>query len=130
MSSNADEQRVLDMWAAMSDEAQKSLGVVRLEGDELSVMRACASVALRLLKPKTVTWMAVDDWHAIYVDGQLIGEQGHSLSPWTWMDVLRYLGCEVEDLRYSDIAERCAEEEGRFPDEWPPNSPSPKMQRS
>lgn len=67
-----------------------------------------------------VTWVSVDDWTAIYVDGVLIGEQGHSLSPWTWMDVLRSVGAEVEDLRYSDEAERLAEEMGRFPDTWPP----------
>lgn len=68
-------------------------------------------------RPK-VTWVAVDDWNAIYVDGVLIGEQSHSLSPWTWMDVLRSLGAEVEDLRYSEVAEQLAEV-GRFPDTWP-----------
>lgn len=67
-----------------------------------------------------VTWLAVDDWNAIYVDGNLIGEQGHSLSPWTWMDVLRALGAEVEDLRYSEIAEKIAEEPAIFPYTWPP----------
>lgn len=126
MSSNADEKRVTDMWAAMVDQCAKSMGR-RPEDDEMIVLRACADVALR--RP-TVTWVAVDDWNAVYVAGRLIGEQGHSLSPWTWMDVLRALGAEVEDLRVSDVAERCAEEEGRFPDEWPPNSPSPMTQRS
>ena len=66
----------------------------------------------------TVTWLAVDDWQAIYIDGELVGEQGHSLSPWTWMDLLRLLGCEVEDLRYSELAERLAEDLGRFPEKW------------
>lgn len=70
-----------------------------------------------------VTWLAVDDWHAVYVDGVLIGEQGHSLSPWTWIDVLEALGAAVEDLRYSDIAERWAEEQGRFPSSWPAEVP-------
>lgn len=70
---------------------------------------------------RKVTWLAVDDWTAIYVDGQLIGEQGHSLSPWTWIEVLQELGAEVEDLRYEDIAEEIAEEMGRFPETWPPN---------
>jgi hypothetical protein len=65
-----------------------------------------------------VTWVCVDDWHAIYVDGQLIGEQGHSLSPWTWIEVLVSLGVEVEDLRYEDISERVIENAGRFPEVW------------
>lgn len=69
---------------------------------------------------RKVTWLGVDDWTAIYVDGQLIGEQGHSLSPWTWIEVLEALGAEVEDLRYEDIAEHIAEEMGRFPETWPP----------
>ena len=68
----------------------------------------------------SVTWVAVDDWNAIYVDGALVGEQTHSLSPWTWIEVLKALGAEVEDLRYSDVAERLAEEMGRFPETWPP----------
>lgn len=68
-----------------------------------------------------VTWLAVDDWTAIYVDGELIGEQGHSLSPWTLIEVFEKLGAEVEDLRYEDIAEEIAEEMGRFPESWPPN---------
>lgn len=67
---------------------------------------------------KKVTWVGVDDWTAIYVDGELIGEQGHSLSPWTLMDVFRELGAEVEDLRYEPIAEEIAEEMGRFPERW------------
>ena len=67
-----------------------------------------------------VTWVSVDDWNAVYVDGALVGEQNHSISPWTWMDVLRALGAEVEDLRYSPEAERLAEDMGRFPDVWPP----------
>lgn len=71
------------------------------------------------MSTKTVTWLAVDDWHAIYVDGELIGEQGHSLSPWTWIDVLMALGVVVEDLRYSDEAENLAKELGRFPESWP-----------
>lgn len=62
-----------------------------------------------------VTWLAVDDWNAIYVDGVLMGEQNHSLSPWTIMDVFRALGAEVEDLRYSDVAEQFIELEGTFP---------------
>lgn len=70
--------------------------------------------------PPKVVWVAVDDWHAIYVNGELIGEQDHSLSPWTWLDVLRVLGVEVEDLRYSDLAEQLAEEMGGFPASWPP----------
>lgn len=69
-----------------------------------------------------VTWVAVDDWNALYVDGVLVGGQGHDVSPWAWMDVLRALGAEVEDLRYSDIAERLAAEEGEFPATWPPSS--------
>jgi len=67
-----------------------------------------------------VTWVSVDDWNAIYVDGKLIEEQNHSLSPWTFMDVFRELGAEVEDLRYSEIAEELAEKHGRFPTTWPP----------
>ncbi len=67
-----------------------------------------------------VTWLAVDDWNAIYVDGVLIGEQSHSLSPWTWIEVLEALGAEVDDLRYEPIAEELAEELGRFPEAWPP----------
>jgi hypothetical protein len=67
-----------------------------------------------------VTWISVDDWEAIYVDGQLVGEQGHSLGPWTTMDVFRALGAEVEDLRYSDVAEELADKHGRFPETWPP----------
>lgn len=66
-----------------------------------------------------VTWIAVDDWHALYVNGTLVGEQGHSLSPWTWKDAITALGVEVEDLRYSDKAEEIIEELGRFPDTWP-----------
>ena len=69
-----------------------------------------------------VTWVSVDDWDAIYVDGQLVGEQGHSLSPWTIMDVFRTLGAEVEDLRYSEIGEELAENYGEFPDTWPPET--------
>lgn len=65
-----------------------------------------------------VTWVCVDDWNAIYVDGQLIGEQGHSLSPWTWIEVLQALGAEVEDLRYEDISEQVIEDKGRFPEVW------------
>lgn len=67
-----------------------------------------------------VTWVSVDDWNAIYVDGALVGEQGHSVSPWTWEAVLQSLGAEFENLRYSEIAERLADEKGRFPDTWPP----------
>lgn len=63
-----------------------------------------------------VTWLAVDDWFALYVDGKLVGEQGHSPSPWTLMDVFKALGAEVEDLRYSDTADAYIEELGRFPD--------------
>ena len=66
-----------------------------------------------------VTWLAVDDWAAIYVNGKLIGEKGHSLSPWTLIEVFEALGAEVEDLRYSDVAETIAEEIGDFPNEWP-----------
>lgn len=65
-----------------------------------------------------VTWVCVDDWHAIYVDGQIIGEQGHSLPPWTLIDVFEALGAEVEDLRYDDIAEEVIEDHGRFPEVW------------
>lgn len=65
-----------------------------------------------------VTWLAVDDWHAIYVDGVLVGEQGHSLSPWTWIEVFNALGVEVEDLRYPEVAEQLAEDLGRFPESW------------
>lgn len=68
----------------------------------------------------TVTWLAVDDWNAIYVNGVLIGEQGHSLSPWTWIEVLKALGAVVEDLRYEGIAENLAEDFERFPESWPP----------
>lgn len=71
-------------------------------------------------KPATVTWVAVDDWNALYVNGALVGEQGHSLSPSTWEDALRAVGAQVEDLRYSEIAEELAEKLGRFPDTWPP----------
>lgn len=67
-----------------------------------------------------VTWVAVDDWNAIYVDGVQVGEQNHSVSPWTWMDVLRAVGVEVEDLRYSEAAEQLAEQTGGFPATWPP----------
>lgn len=67
-----------------------------------------------------VTWVSVDDWNAIYVDGTLIGEQGHSLSPWTWIEVLQALGADVTDLRHSDIAEQVIEAHGRFPATWPP----------
>lgn len=74
---------------------------------------------------RKVTWLCVDDWHAIYVDGQLVGEQGHSLSPWTWLDVLRALGADVEDLRYSDVAETLAEELGRFPEQFDGTSAVP-----
>lgn len=70
-----------------------------------------------------VTWLAVDDWTAIYVDGKLIGEQTHSLSPWTLMDVFRALGAEVEDLRYEPESEEFIEDWGRFPEEWPPSDP-------
>lgn len=65
-----------------------------------------------------VTWVGVDDWTAIYVDGRLIGEQGHSLSPWTLISVFEALGAEVEDLRYSDIAEEVVERTGKFPEIW------------
>lgn len=67
-----------------------------------------------------VTWLAVDDWSAIYVDGVLIGEQNHSLSPWTLIEVFEALGAEVEDLRYEPIAEELVEDLGRFPEEWVP----------
>lgn len=67
-----------------------------------------------------VTWICVDDWNAIYVDGVLMGEQSHSLSPWTWLEVLEALGADIEDLRYSSTAEDLAEELGRFPESWPP----------
>lgn len=76
-----------------------------------------------MIAKQKVTWLAVDDWHAVYVDGALIDEQGHSLSPLTWIAVLEALGVEVEDLRYSDIAERLAEEQGRFPSSWPAEAP-------
>lgn len=69
---------------------------------------------------RKVTWVAVDDWHALYVDGKQVGEQGHSVSPWTWIEVLSELGAEVEDLRYSEVAEKLAEEMGGFPASWPP----------
>lgn len=64
-----------------------------------------------------VTWMGVDDWTAIYVDGQLVGEQGHSLSPWTWIEVLEKLGAEVYDLRYDPESENLIEELGCFPEQ-------------
>lgn len=65
-----------------------------------------------------VTWLGVDDWTAIYVDGQLMGEQGHSLSPWTWIAVLEKLGAEVHDLRYEPESENLIEELGRFPEQF------------
>jgi hypothetical protein len=71
---------------------------------------------------RKVTWVSVDDWNAIYVDGKLVEEQNHSISPWTFMEVFRLLGAEVEDLRYSDVAEELAEKLGRFPDTWPPET--------
>lgn len=65
-----------------------------------------------------VTWVGVDDWTAIYVDGRLIGEQSHSLSPWTLIEVFEALGAAVEDLRYEDISEQIIEDHGRFPEVW------------
>lgn len=56
-----------------------------------------------------VTWISVDDWEALYVDGVMVGEQGHSLSPWTWERLLSKLGVEFENLRYSQIAEETLE---------------------
>lgn len=66
-----------------------------------------------------VTWVGVDDWTAIYVNGRIIGEQGHSLSPWTLMEVFEALGAAVEDLRYEDLSEAVLEDLGRFPENWP-----------
>lgn len=65
-----------------------------------------------------VTWLAVDDWAAIYVDGVLIGEQSHSLSPWTLIEVFEALGAEVEDFRYDPISEEIIEGQGKFPETW------------
>jgi hypothetical protein len=69
---------------------------------------------------QVVTWLGVDGWHALYVDGKLVGEQGHSLSPWTYMKAFEALGATVEDLRYEDVSEEVIEENDRFPDTWPP----------
>lgn len=65
-----------------------------------------------------VTWLAVDDWTAIYVDGVLIGEQSHSLSPWTLIEVFEKLGAAVEDYRYDDVSEQLIEDLGSFPETW------------
>lgn len=65
-----------------------------------------------------VTWLAVDDWAAIYVNGKMIGEQGHSLSPWTLIEVFEALGAAVKDLRYTDVAEEIIKEKGQFPEFW------------
>jgi hypothetical protein len=81
-----------------------------------SLPQSKSLVEIRGVEMPKVTWLAVDDWHAIYIDGELIGEQGHSVSPWTWMDVLDALGAEVDDQRYSEQAEKWAEELGRFPE--------------
>lgn len=85
----------------------------------------CCSQGMVLLSSKVgsimahkVTWLAVDDWAAIYVDGILIGEQSHSLSPWTIIEVFEALGAEVEDLRYDSVSEDIVEELGRFPETW------------
>lgn len=64
-----------------------------------------------------VTWYAVDDWQAIYVDGKLVGEQTHSLSPWTWEEVLKALDVEFINQRYTESADAYIEELGRFPEE-------------
>lgn len=42
-----------------------------------------------------------DDWIAVVVDGQVV-EQGHSLAPFHWAEILRSAGVEVEETTIED----------------------------
>lgn len=72
-----------------------------------------------------LTYVSADDWAGIYVDGQLI-EEGHSILPWTWLDLLKRAGVQVLDASETPEAYAKADELGRFPgtDEWVQNDSS------
>jgi hypothetical protein len=58
------------------------------------------------------------DWCALYVDGEII-HQGHSISPYEWLDLINGLGCRTRNLYDSTgaLGENLEKWGGRFPND-------------